>query len=105
MWKFLFGGDGNFSKESYAYPYKADGYNCGIFVIHYIQEILKNGTLQIGTVSPKEFRIKLQTECVVKPVDVQERYLRCGGGETYRNETWVASVLEMDSFRMLEASK
>lgn len=91
MFGIIFGTESAFERGICKYPYRADGYNCGIFVIHYIQQILSHHPeLKIDPVSPDQLRVMLQHDCVVKSSDVRERCLRCGcAEESRRDELWV----------------
>lgn len=72
------------------YPRQKDGYNCGIFILHYMTEILRNGALEIRlafdpAVARQEWRLK----CLTSSMDTTNLCLKCGQGESNRRRTWV----------------
>ena len=74
------------------YPRQKDSYNCGIFVLYFIQEILKGNQAIISNFDADNFRKKLQVDCIKKSLNIHGRCLVCGQAEVGRKTDWVHCI-------------
>lgn len=79
--------DVNWSMKTIKYPCQNDSFNCGIYVLHYMKEILGDNKIIINDLNPNEFRKKL--DCINKSLDVLNRCLVCGQGESRNEQHWI----------------
>lgn len=60
----------NWERNFYNYPKQNDGFNCGMFIIHYMEEILQGNISKIGDLDPELKRDQLKTSIVADSLDV-----------------------------------
>lgn len=72
------------------HPLQNDGFNCGIFVLYFIQKIIEYNIIPRTEFDPSKFRNELKITCLQKSLDVKNRCLMCGQGETRISLNWVS---------------
>lgn len=51
-------------RKTVEYPLQKASYNCGIFVLHFIKEILNDNMLKMSAIYPNRLRKELQKDCL-----------------------------------------
>lgn len=71
------------------YPKQEDDFNCGVFVLFFIEEILKGNLYKIGKFNPMKMRERLKKPILMESLDVSDQCLCCGCGEIDRSPGWI----------------
>lgn len=81
--------DINWQVKTINYPCQQDGFNCGVFVIYYMKELLKSNNIKLRGFDPNLLRKQLQVDCLLKSLEVLNRCTVCGQEELRRVTDWV----------------
>ncbi|KAH0552634.1 hypothetical protein KQX54_013544 [Cotesia glomerata] len=71
-----------------------DSFNCGVYVLHFIEEILKSNVYlsnvyMVSKFDPMQMRERLKEDILTRSLSVYDQCLRCGQGEIDRNPGWI----------------
>lgn len=86
------------------HPVQDDFNSCGLFVLHFIRQILQQNLQEMEPCNPQAMRLELQRNTVQHSISVKNLCLICGTGSIRGDSRWVMCELckKWSHFRCLD---